>query len=48
MHNPLGADRGLGAFVHGLGVGDVDGDGKQDVLSGTTAGSASRARSRAI
>ncbi|MBK7644860.1 MAG: DUF1080 domain-containing protein [Planctomycetes bacterium] len=32
VHNLSEQIEGLGAFVHGLGVGDVDGDGKQDVL----------------
>jgi hypothetical protein len=30
--HPLTDDRGFGAFTHGLGVGDVNGDGRQDAL----------------
>jgi hypothetical protein len=30
-----GAFPGAGAFVHGIGVGDVDGDGRADVLTGS-------------
>lgn len=32
VFHALSLDIGLGAFSHGLGVGDVDGDGRQDVI----------------
>jgi hypothetical protein len=33
--HPLTPDLGFAAFTHGLGVGDVNGDGRQDVLEAT-------------
>ncbi len=32
---PISDDQGFGAFTHGLGAGDVDGDGRKDVLEAT-------------
>ncbi len=35
IFHPLSEDRGLTRYTHGLGVGDVDGDGRADVLERT-------------
>ena len=35
VFHPVSDSRGYGAFTHGLGVGDLDGDGRADVLEAT-------------